>query len=72
MCAARGQARAQLDTLQSALGSLETAVRNLAAAPGADTADAARAALGQVKDAGQDLVAAVNQSCPSTSPSPTG
>ena len=66
-----GALRAPLDALQAALNGLEAAVRNLAGAPNADTVAAAQAALSQVKVAGQDLAAALKQSCPKVSPAPS-
>ena len=66
-----GALRASLDALQSALNGLDAAVRNLAGAPSADTVAAVQSALSQVKVAGQDLAAAVKQSCPNVSPAPS-
>ena len=66
---ARGQWQAQTSSLDSALAKLKTSVSNLAAHPGVSTASGVVAALGEVNTAAQNLLAAVNTSCPSASPS---
>jgi len=66
---ARGQWQAQTSALSSALAKLRTAVSDLAAHPGASTVSGVAAALGEVSTAAQNLLAAVNTSCPSASPS---
>ncbi len=66
---ARGQWQAQTSSLNSALDKLKTSVSNLAAHPGVSTASSVVAALGEVNTAAQNLLAAVNTSCPSASPS---
>lgn len=69
--ATQGQLQVPIDALQSAIDGLEAAARSLADAPGADTVGAAQGALGEVRAAGQDLVAAVNRNCPKVSPAPS-
>ena len=66
---AHGQYQAQASSLSSALSKLRTSVSDLAAHPGASTVSGVAAALGEVSTAGQDLLAAVNTSCLSASPS---
>jgi hypothetical protein len=68
---ARGQWQAQTSALQSTLTTLKTAVGNLASNPGASTVSGVVAALAGVNTAAQNLLAAVNTSCPSASPSPS-
>lgn len=67
---ARGQYQAQTSSLSSALAKLKTSVTDMAAHPSASTVSGVVAALGAVNTAGQDLLAAVNTSCLSVSPSP--
>jgi len=67
---AHGQYQALTSALSSALSELKTSVSNLAAHPGASTVSGVVAALGAVNTAGQNLLAAVNTSCLSASPSP--
>ncbi len=62
---ARGQWQAQTSSLNSALDKLKTSVSNLAAHPGVSTASGVVTALGEVNTAAQNLLAAVNTSCPS-------
>ena len=69
MTDARGQYQAQTSLLSSALATLGTSVSDLAAHPGAGTVSGVVAALGGVTTAGQNLLAAVNTSCLSASPS---
>ena len=66
---ARGEWQAQTSSLDSALGKLRTSASNLAAHPGVSTAAGVVTALGEVNTAAQDLLAAVNTSCLSASPS---
>jgi len=66
---AHGEYQAQTSSLSSALSKLKTSVRDLAAHPGAGTVSGVVAALGEANTAGQDLLAAVNTSCLSASPS---
>ena len=66
---ARGQWQAQTSALSSALAKLKTAASDLAAHPGVSTVSGAVAALGDVNTAAQNLLAAVNTSCLSASPS---
>ena len=66
---ARGQWQAQTSALQSTLTTLKTAVSNLAANPGASTVSGVVTALGGVNTAARNLLAVVNTSCPSASPS---
>jgi hypothetical protein len=66
---AHGQWQAQTSSLSSALDKLRTAVSNLAANPGAGAISGVVAALGEVNTAAQNLLAAVNTSCLSASPS---
>jgi hypothetical protein len=66
---ARGQYQAQTSSLSSALSKLKTSVSDLAAHPSASTVSGVVAALGEVNTAAQDLLAAVNTSCLSASPS---
>ena len=68
---ARGQWQAQTSALQSTLTTLKTAVSNLASNPGASTVSGVVTALGGVNTAAQNLLAVVNPSCPSASPSPS-
>jgi hypothetical protein len=66
---AHGQWQAQTSALSSALAKLKTAIGNLAASPGTSTVSGVVTALGGVTTAAQNLLAAVNTSCPSASPS---
>jgi hypothetical protein len=66
---AHGQWQAQTSSLSSALDKLRTSVSNLAAHPGASAISGVVAALGEVNTAAQNLLAAVNTSCLSASPS---
>ena len=68
---ARGQWQAQTSALQSTLTTLKTAVSNLASNPSASTVSGVVTALGGVNTAAQNLLAVVNTSCPSASPSPS-
>jgi len=69
---AQGQWQAQSSALSSALATLGTAVSSLAASPGTSTVSGVVTALGGVNTATQNLLAAVNTSCPSASPSASG
>jgi predicted RNA-binding Zn ribbon-like protein len=66
---ARGQWQAQTSALSSALAKLRTSVSTLAAHPGVGAVSDLVTALGGVNTAAQNLLAAVNTSCPSASPS---
>ena len=66
---AHGQYQSQTSSLSSALSKLRTSVSDLAAHPGASTVSGVVAALGELNTAGQNLLAAVNTSCLSASPS---
>jgi uncharacterized phage infection (PIP) family protein YhgE len=66
---AHGQLQTQTSALSAALDTLKTAVSSLGASPGVSTVTGVVAALGQVNTAAQNLLAAVNTDCPSTSPS---
>ncbi len=66
---ARGQWQTQTSSLNSALAKLKTSVSNLAAHPGVSTVSGVAAALGGVNTAAQNLLSAVNTSCPSASSS---
>lgn len=66
---AHGQYQAQTSSLSSALAKLKTSASDLAAHPGASTVSGVVAAIGEVNTAGQNLLAAVNTSCPSASTS---
>lgn len=66
---ARGQYQAQTSALTSALTKLRTSVSDLAAHLDASTVSGVVAAIGGVTTAGQNLLAAVNTSCLSASPS---
>ena len=66
---ARGQWQTQTSSLNSALAKLKTSVSNLAAHPGVSTVSGVVAALGGVNTAAQNLLSAVNTSCPSASSS---
>lgn len=68
---ARGQWQAQTSALQSTLTTLKTAVSNLASNPSAGTVSGVVTALGGVNTAARNLLAVVNTSCPSASPSPS-
>jgi len=68
---AHGQWHAQTSALSSAIATLSTAVSSLTASPGAGTVAGVVAALGGVSTAAQNLLAAVNPSCPSASASPS-
>jgi hypothetical protein len=63
-----GQFQAQTSALSSALSKLKTSVSDLAMHPGASTVSGVVTALGGVSTAGQNLLAAMNTDCPSTSP----
>ncbi len=66
---AHGQFQPQTSALSTALSNLGPAVSNLASNPGASSIAAVVAALGRVGTAGQNLLSALNTSCPSASPS---
>jgi hypothetical protein len=66
---ARGQWQAQTSALSSALAKLTTSVSNLAAHPGVGAVSGVVSALGEVNTAAQNLLAVVNTSCLSASPS---
>jgi len=66
---AHGQYQAEASSLSSALSKLKMSVSELAAHPSASTVTGVVAALGEVTTAGQNLLAAVNTSCLSASPS---
>jgi len=66
---ARGQYQAHTRALSSALATLRTSVSDLAAHPDASTLSGVVAVIGGVSTAGQNLLAAVNTSCLSASPS---
>lgn len=66
-----GQWQAQTSALQSSLTTLKTAVSNLASNPSASTVSGVVTALGGVNTAARNLLAVVNTSCPSASPSPS-
>ena len=66
---AQGQWQAQTSALSSALAKLGTSISNLAAHPGVSALSDVVTALGEVNTAAQNLLAAVNTSCPSASPS---
>jgi len=68
---AHGQYHAQTSSLSSSLSKLKTSVSDLVTHPGVSTASGVVAALGEVNTAGQNLLAAVNTSCLSASPSST-
>ena len=68
---ARGQWQAQTSALQSTLTTLKTAVSSLASNPSASTVSGVATALGGVNTAARNLLAAVDTSCPSASPSPS-
>ena len=68
---ARGHWQAQTSALQSTLTTLKTAVGGLASNPSASTVSGVATALGGVNTAARNLLAAVNTSCPSASPSPS-
>lgn len=63
------QWQAQTSALKSAIGTLQTAVSNLAANPTSSNVSAVVSALGDAATAAQNLLAVVNTSCPSVSPS---
>ena len=63
------QYQAQTSSLSSALSKLKSSVSDLAAHPGASAVSGVVAALGAVNTAGQSLLAAVNTSCLSATPS---
>jgi hypothetical protein len=67
---AHGQWQAQTSALSTALSKLGTAVSDLAAHPGASTVSGAVTAIRGVTTAGQNLLAALNTTCPSASASP--
>jgi hypothetical protein len=67
---AHGQWQSQTSALKSALATLQAAVKDLAATPGTKALTDVHAALAQVGTATRDLLAAVNPSCPSSSPTP--
>jgi len=66
---AHGQFQAQTSALKSALAKLKTAAGDLAAHPSGSTVSGVTAARGEVTKAAQDLLAAVDPSCPSATPS---
>ena len=66
---AHGKWQAQTSALSAALATLETAVGSLRASPGIGSVSAVTAAIGQVRKAAQDLLAAAGRDCPSASPS---
>ena len=66
---ASGQFQAETSALKSALAKLKTAVGDLAAHPSGSTTSGVKAARSEVTKAAQDLLAAVDPSCPSASPS---
>ena len=66
---AHGQFEAETSALKSALANLKTAVGDLAAHPSGSTVSGVKAARSEVTKAAQDLLAAVDPSCPSASPS---
>jgi len=66
---AHGKWQAQTSALSAALDTLETAVGSLKASPGVSSVSAVTTALGQVRKAAQDLLAAAGKECPSASPS---
>jgi hypothetical protein len=66
---ARGQLQAQTSALKNALSTLQTAVGDLTASPSASAVTNVRTALGGVNTAARDLLAAVDTTCPSASPS---
>jgi phage-related protein len=66
---AHGQWQAQTSALSTALSALGTAVSNLAAHPGASAVSGVVTAIAGVTTAGQNLLAALNTSCPSASAS---
>jgi hypothetical protein len=66
---AHGQWQAQTSALKAALDKLSTAVSSLRASPGISTVSDVVSALGEVNTAAQNLLAAVNTSCPSASAS---
>jgi hypothetical protein len=68
---AHSQWQAQTSSLKAALDTLGTAVSSLTASPGTSTVTGVVTALGGVNTAAQNLLAAVNTSCPSASASPS-
>jgi hypothetical protein len=66
---AHGQFQPQTSALSTALSNLGTAVSTLASSPGASSIAGVVAALGRVGTAGQNLLSALNTSCPSAAPS---
>ena len=68
---AHGQYQDQTSSLSSALSQLKTSVSDLVTHPGVSTVSGVVAALGEANTAGQNLLAAVNTSCLSASPSST-
>ena len=66
---AHGQWQAQTSALKAALDKLSTAVSSLRTNPGISTVSDAVSAIGEVNTAAQNLLAAVNTSCPSASAS---
>jgi hypothetical protein len=66
---ARGQWETQTTALKSALAQLQTAVKALAANPGASTFSSVVTATSGVKTATQNLLNVVSPHCPSASPS---
>ena len=66
---AHGRWQEQTSALSAALATLQTAVGSLRASPGVSSVSAVTAALGQVRKAAQDLLAAAGRECPSASPS---
>jgi len=66
---AHGQFEAETSALKSVLAKLKTAAGDLAAHPSSTTVSGVKAARSEVTKAAQDLLAAVDPSCPSASPS---
>ena len=66
-----GQWQAQVSALEDSLAKLQTAVNDLASNFSASTISGTVSALRGVAAAGSNLLAALSQQCPSTSPSPS-
>ena len=66
-----GQWQAQVSALEDALAKLQAAVNDLASNFSASTISGTVSALRGVAAAGSNLLAALSQQCPSTSPSPS-
>ena len=66
---AHGQWQAQTSALKAALDKVSTAVSSFRANPGISTVSDVVSALGEVSTAAQNLLAAVNTSCPSAAAS---